>query len=220
MGVEKAKSFYWEDFVMEVNSKLFNGATVLDAGAGDGAWQKKILHAVNYISMDLGVGDNTLDYSHLHIKGDLSKIPLDSNSIDVVICIQVLEHVKEPWTVLSEFYRVLKPGGILYLTCPQGVPLHQEPFDFYRYTKHGLQYLMQKSGFALDWIRAQQGDIVKISNDIKLLSNDLKLNGYKISGFFMQLLGTCFRVLFKKLDHEFTLNTTGYFVKATKPNGE
>lgn len=212
--------YYWPDFIVDLNEAIKKGDTILDAGAGDGRWKSKIIPSVKYISMDLGVGDSTLDYSHLNIQGDLMNIPLEDDSIDVIICIQVLEHVTEPWTVLAEFYRVLKSGGILYLTCPQGVPLHQVPHDYYRYTKYGLQHLMQKRGFSINWIRPQQGDIMKISNDIKQLSNQLKSSNYRFSGLLMQVVAKCFRLMFGKLDPEFTLNTTGYFVKVRKPNGK
>ena len=45
------------------------------------------------------------------VKMDVHKIPFEENSFDVVICNHVLEHVKDAHKVMTEFYRVMKPGG-------------------------------------------------------------------------------------------------------------
>jgi hypothetical protein len=49
--------------------------------------------------------------------------------------------------VLTEFVRVLRPGGRLYLTAPLVWELHEEPHDFYRYTRYGLEHLLTQAGF-------------------------------------------------------------------------
>jgi len=133
--------YYWNEFKKDLNNSLKNGQRLFDAGAGDGHWRNNILVDIDYVSMDLGVGDSNVNYSHLHITGDLASVPQDDASFDTVICIQVLEHVPEPWNVLKEFARILKKDGFLFLTLPHSVPIHQEPYDFYRYTKYGVQYL-------------------------------------------------------------------------------
>ena len=48
---------------------------------------------------------------------------------------------------LKEFQRVLKPGGYLILTVPHLSWLHNEPHDYYRYTPHGLRFLLARAGF-------------------------------------------------------------------------
>jgi ubiquinone/menaquinone biosynthesis C-methylase UbiE len=59
----------------------------------------------------------------------------------------VLEHVSDPKKAIQEMGRVLKPGGIIIISAPMTWPLHEEPYDFFRYTLHGLRHLMQKSNF-------------------------------------------------------------------------
>ncbi|MBS1580116.1 MAG: class I SAM-dependent methyltransferase [Bacteroidetes bacterium] len=208
--------FYWDEFIEDLNNTISDEQIVFDAGAGAGHWRKHITRDVKYISMDLGVGDNSVDYSHLDIKGDLRNIPLDNNSVDIIICIQVLEHVPEPWTVLKEFNRILKQGGYLFLTCPQGVPLHQEPYDFYRYTKHGLQYLFSTSGFSVIWMKPQKGNFSKIANDLRMSGYELLNNNHKTKGYFLKLLARIVEKTFKKNDSYFFSDTTGYFIKAKK----
>ncbi len=78
-----------------------------------------------------------------------SPLPYQDNSFDTVVSTQVLEHVSEPKFYLSEAARVLRPGGNLILTCPGTYMLHEEPFDFFRYTEHGLRYLLESNGISI-----------------------------------------------------------------------
>src|SRR3989344_8358827 len=57
---------------------------------------------------------------------------------------EVLEHVKNPFEVEKEFWRVLKQGGILILTTRFIFPIHDAPSDFWRFTKYGLKMIFSK----------------------------------------------------------------------------
>lgn len=74
---------------------------------------------------------------------DVTKLKFDNNSYDIVIMMEVLEHVKEPQKAISEIYRVLRNNGQLVLSTPFILGLHDEPYDFYRFTKYGLEYLLR-----------------------------------------------------------------------------
>lgn len=74
-------------------------------------------------------------------------IPLEDGAFDTVLCTQVIEHVADHALVLKEAFRLLKPGGTLILSAPMYWPLHEEPYDFFRFTKHGLDYLLSQTGF-------------------------------------------------------------------------
>lgn len=76
---------------------------------------------------------------------------------DTILCTQVLEHVFEHDKMMSEIYRVLKPGGHIILTVPFAWELHEEPYDFFRYTKHALKQLFEQSGFEIDYIKPNGG---------------------------------------------------------------
>ena len=73
--------------------------------------------------------------------------------------------------MINECFRVLKPGGALVLTGPFYWPIHEEPYDYYRYTRYGLEYMLQKAGFATWEIRPDGGDWAQI-----LLSINLKVS--------------------------------------------
>lgn len=72
------------------------------------------------------------------LAGDLSALPLRSRSVDGILCEMVLEHVAEARQALSEFERVLKPGGRVYLAVPFLWPYHASPHDYWRWTLPGL----------------------------------------------------------------------------------
>jgi ubiquinone/menaquinone biosynthesis C-methylase UbiE len=212
--------FYWKEFIAKINEVIKENQTVFDAGAGDGHWRKNLPSKINYISMDLGVGDPKVDYSHLTIKGDLRSIPLENNSVDTIICIQVLEHLPEPWKVLAEFERITKSGGYVFASCPQGEPQHQVPYDFYRYTKYGLKSIFENYGFEIEFIKPQKGNLNKISNDVTHTANVLISKGgiQSVFGYYLKLWRGVNSLFFKYFDDTDGLdtNTIGHFIMARK----
>ncbi|MEI6150594.1 MAG: methyltransferase domain-containing protein, partial [bacterium] len=70
-----------------------------------------------------------------------------SDSYDVVLSTQVLEHVENPAAYLAECRRILKPGGQLFLTTHGMYEEHGCPHDYFRWTSEGLEKLVASSGF-------------------------------------------------------------------------
>jgi len=83
----------------------------------------------------------------IDIEGPLHEIPVEDEFFDAIICNAVLEHVVNPDEVMSEFHRVCRPGGVLYLTVPFLQPEHLDPTDYQRYTLRGLERLVTHHGF-------------------------------------------------------------------------
>ena len=75
----------------------------------------------------------------LHV--DTDPIPLRPSTVDLVLSIAVLEHVKNPQDMVSEIYRVLKPSGRIFCFVPFMQPIHSAPADYYRWTPEGLREL-------------------------------------------------------------------------------
>ena len=74
-------------------------------------------------------------------------LKFEANTFDSILCTQVLEHVYDHHGMMKEVHRVLKPGGHIILTVPFVWELHEEPYDFFRYTRYGAQYLLEQAGF-------------------------------------------------------------------------
>jgi SAM-dependent methyltransferase len=146
-------------FVESAAQQLSDNAMVLDSGAGQSPY-RHIFDRQKYFSMDFGRGESAWDYSRLDCVGKLESLSFRSNTFDAVISTQVLEHVSEPEAVLFESNRVLKPGGTLFLTAPQGFGEHQLPYDFFRFTRYGLKYLLEKTGFDVVSIKPRGGYFV------------------------------------------------------------
>lgn len=76
---------------------------------------------------------------HIDIACDLNdKVTIESESFDTIICTDVLEHIAEPSRLMKEITRLLKNDGNLLIGVPFYYCLHEEPHDYYRYTKHAL----------------------------------------------------------------------------------
>lgn len=124
---------------------------VLDAGSGNGERYKKFFKFEKYLTLDIKP-DSGAD-----IIGSVENIPLENNSVDSVISTQVLEHVKNPQKAVSEFYRVLKSRGHCLVTVPQLNELHEEPNDYFRFTRFGLEEIFRFAGFKIILIDQRGG---------------------------------------------------------------
>jgi SAM-dependent methyltransferase len=74
---------------------------------------------------------------------DAANLPLRSSSVDFVVSNYVMEHVRDPNTVAKEIVRIIKPGGMAYVTVPFIQGFHASPHDYQRYTLPGLTLLFK-----------------------------------------------------------------------------
>ena len=83
---------------------------------------------------------------------DGNRLPFRDAAVDTVLSTEVLEHLPDPRRCILEMARVLKPGGRLLLTVPFQQPLHELPWDFYRFTPSALRDLAQSAGLEVESI--------------------------------------------------------------------
>lgn len=138
---------------VEEQLKAHASGDALDAGAGTLTYRPLIKkYTRSYTSIDFKPTHPQLD----HV-ADIQQMPMQDKSFDTVTCIEVLEHVPYPAKALAEIFRVLRPGGKLIMTVPLMGYLHNEPHDYYRYTKYGLNVLLKDAGFEIVSIEPNGG---------------------------------------------------------------
>jgi SAM-dependent methyltransferase len=139
----------------EAAAALPAGARVLDAGAGTAPYRECFAHC-SYMTADWEASVHP-GARRSDIVASLDALPVPDASFDAVLNTQVLEHVADPGKVASELLRVLVPGGRLWLTAPLLWPLHEEPYDFWRFTAHGLRQVLEQAGFRIERIEPRGG---------------------------------------------------------------
>jgi SAM-dependent methyltransferase len=120
-------------FVAEHGPK-FHGF-VLDVGGGGGRYSRLFRHVKRYAILDADAAKKP------NIVATVEKIPLDDESVDGIICTQVLGDVFDVQKAADEMMRVLKPGGLLLVTESWVADLHDEPHDYWRFSGEALTRL-------------------------------------------------------------------------------
>lgn len=122
--------------------------TVLDFGSGSQPYRPLLVNCTNYVSLEYDTPQNR-ERKVANIFYDGRIIPVGDCSFDCILSTQTLEHVSNPDSIVAEWARVLKEGGILLITMPFMWPEHEMPYDFQRYSSSGLRLLLEKAGFEI-----------------------------------------------------------------------
>jgi len=129
---------------------------VIDIGCGTKPYKKFLhRHFTRYIGLEHPVSLHGVQ--HVDVVGDALCLPFSEASFDSAVSFQVMEHVREPQLFLAEAFRILKPQGIFLLTTPFLWGEHEQPHDYFRYTRYGLRYLAEKAGFEVISIEPDTG---------------------------------------------------------------
>jgi len=194
------------------------------------------LHAVNFKGRVLDVGGHKFPkkgkfapskegvevWHHLNYEPELKpdfvasadSVPLKSDSYDMVVCTEVLEHLVNPIACLQEMHRILHTDGKAIISMPFQFHLHSEPFDYQRWTKHKHLIALENAGFSQIKIEEMGSTFAVIYDILKTFARHKKtrsfIYGHKV---LMKLFG-----IFKYLDNKYSIKsqTTGYFITAVK----
>jgi SAM-dependent methyltransferase len=111
------------------------GEPVLDIGSGNSPYAALF---PNRLCLDVRLRPD------VKVRGDAHALPFRSESFELILFTEVLEHTIEPQRVVDELQRVLRPGGRVLLTTRFIFPLHDVPGDYYRFTDRALAYLFRR----------------------------------------------------------------------------
>lgn len=144
------------DHEIEKVAAMYLSGGLIDIGCGNKPYEDLVAPFVRkHVGIELK--ESPHDLKRIDIFGTAYEIPVKTGSFDCALCTAVLEHLEEPVFALSECYRILRRGGVAIYSVPFIWHLHEEPRDFYRFSKYGLQYVFEKAGFEVLEIRALSG---------------------------------------------------------------
>lgn len=123
----------FSNFLKEINS--WDHGDILEVGsrARSGVTRKELISdKLKYVGLDIKEGENVDVIADAH---SLSKV-FKKKQFDAIFSIATFEHLIMPWVVVNEMNKVLNPGGLVFICTHQTFPLHDEPWDFWRYSTH------------------------------------------------------------------------------------
>ena len=238
---------YTDSFIIKKDNKYRVSWKVTNSVLANDLLLREILKTVPYVKgrlLDIGCGEkpyldifssHTVSYTGIDIPQSLHKkdavdifanahhLPFKKDTFDTVLCLEILEHVKQPLEVLKEIYRVLKPGCVLVLSAPQNYWLHNDPEDLYRFSQQGLTETVQRQAcFKINYINSLGGtrefliDFICKYIHIKLSTGIL---GKIIPATLKKIIVTLPQILYLKLFKKTDVNilfSLGNIVVATK----
>lgn len=206
------------------------GKRLLDAGAGELA-NKAYCEHLDYLSQDLcqyeGRGDERglqtggWDTKEIDIVCDVTDVPEDDASFDVILCSEVLEHLPDPQKALAEFHRLLKPDGKLVLTAPFCSLTHFAPYHYCSgFNRYFYEHHLEKLGFAVDEVTANGNYFEYLAQEIRRIPSMAE----KYGAGELPFLGRCAVKILLKILERFSARDTasdevlcyGYQVVARK----
>jgi SAM-dependent methyltransferase len=125
-----------------------NHRRVLEIGsrARSGHVRRQMVQPMEYVGLDILPGENTDLVGDAHRLSELVEL----SSLDAVFALSTFEHLAMPWKAVIEINRVLRPGGLVFISSHQTFPLHDTPWDFWRFSTSAWQALFNPAtGFRI-----------------------------------------------------------------------
>jgi SAM-dependent methyltransferase len=147
----------WTDVAAEAST--WHGK-VVDVGCGAQPYRELLPEGMTYVGLDIQTAEDAFGYATPDtVLFDGGHWPEGTRNADVVLCTEVMEHVREPRELLKEAFAALKPGGQLLLTVPFAARWHFVPHDYWRFTPSSLKLLLEEAGFQNIVVRARGDEL-------------------------------------------------------------
>ena len=134
------------NFITEIKEK--KNLKILDLGGRD---RSKIDRSKTYGDHDVTVFD-IIDSKNVDVVGDAHNLSeyFKPNTFDVIVSSSVFEHLHSPWKVVLEMNKILKKNGLVFISTHQSVGIHDQPWDYFRFSEYSWKSLFNKStGFKI-----------------------------------------------------------------------
>lgn len=205
---------------LEVAISKYAKGHVLDIGCGNKPYESLFKGIEKYTGCDIiQSSDRKVD-----IICPATEINCRDEQFETVFSSQVLEHVQDHQKMLHEAYRVLKKGGTIILSAPMCWEHHEVPYDYFRFTRYGMQYIFEKAGFTVLEIKSNGGKwafIGQMTQNI-IISSTSKRSGIFRNFFrlfhiaFLKLIINVFYNFLEKVDKDEDFITINFVVVAKK----
>jgi SAM-dependent methyltransferase len=192
-----------------LNIKKFCSRRLCDLGCG-----KVPLYGVykSYIKENICVDWKNTSHKSEYVDFELDltrKLPFKKSEFDTIILSDVLEHIPNPENLFKEMKRILKKKGKILLNTPFYYWIHEEPHDYFRYTRYSLMRFARHYKFKIIQLNVV-GGMPEVIADI-LAKNFVKISfiGKTLSSF-VQKVAYLF-VKNTKFGKKLSFETTRYF---------
>jgi SAM-dependent methyltransferase len=160
--------------------RLQHGEKWLDVGCGLRPYEHYFPHG-SYVGVDIRNSGRSITMKEPDYFYDGEVLPFQDEHFDGAINTQVLEHVKNPQSLLNEINRVLRANGTLIVSTPFAWEEHEIPYDFFRYSRFGMSEILTSSKF----------DVVNMKKDSSSIETiAMLLNTYIINSLTPAVRGS------------------------------
>jgi SAM-dependent methyltransferase len=130
--------------------------------------------------------ENTLHQRHhVDLEHDLNRpLPIQSASFDTILLTDVLEHIEQPDAILHEISRLLRPQGIAIIGVPFMYWVHEQPYDYGRYTEFRLANMAKSAGMNVITLYPYGGAFDVIFDILGKLVASRPLLSYLLNGVY------------------------------------
>lgn len=175
------------DFKQRIAARSTGALLEVGSRARSGITRRNLVPAGwSYSGLDVMAGPNVDVVGDAH---ELSK-SFPAETFDAVMSFSVLEHLLMPWKFVAELNRVLRVGAVGLFTTHQCWPVHDQPWDFWRYSDKAWDALLNKgTGFRI--IEASMGEPAFV----------VAQRCHPATDFRMQSAYLASNVLFEKISH-------------------
>jgi SAM-dependent methyltransferase len=130
-------------FARDVAENLPIIEPVIEMGARAAPGQESIANLRPIFDVDEYIGCDIQAGPGVDRIDDIHSLSMPDESVGTVVCLETLEHVADPIRAVQEMHRVLKPGGVLAISSLMFFPIHEHPWDFWRFTPEGFERLLE-----------------------------------------------------------------------------